>query len=52
MTMPVDVAELARRIEQIENALADAQARLPGIVTEVRALREALIAATADAHKT
>lgn len=36
------LAELARRLDQVENALADAQARVPALRREVRAIRHAL----------
>lgn len=40
--MTRELADLARRLEQAENALADAQARLPWLVRELREVRLAL----------
>ncbi|MGH2869191.1 MAG: hypothetical protein ACRDNK_16725 [Solirubrobacteraceae bacterium] len=42
MSAQPELSELTRRLEQVENALADAQGRLPGLRAEVRAIGQAL----------
>lgn len=46
MSAGPDLAALDRRLEQVENALADAQARVPALRHEVAEIRRALSAAT------
>jgi hypothetical protein len=38
----IRTADLLPRLRQVENALADAQARLPALTAEVRAIHRAL----------
>jgi hypothetical protein len=42
MSVGAELPDLERRLELVENALADAQARVPGLRREVRDIREAL----------
>lgn len=44
MSGPGEIAALARRLERVENALADALARLPGLRHEVGEIRAAALA--------
>ncbi len=42
MTATAELTALARRLERVENGLADAQARLPGLRQDVALVREQL----------
>jgi len=42
LTPSSDLAAIERRLEQVENALADAQARVPALRREVTEIRKSL----------
>lgn len=42
------LADIVRRLDQVENALADAQARVPALRLEVRQIRRQLAELTAS----
>lgn len=52
MTDATELAGLGRRLEQVENAVADVQARVPALRLEVHGIRETLaeLARTAAAE--
>jgi hypothetical protein len=52
MTRTAELSELEHRLRRIEFALLDAQARLPGLAAEIRAIRHRMTLTACDDEPT